>query len=39
MTYHIDIQIATQEPLPLSENELTNLAELALRDHQKADKG
>lgn len=34
MTYHIDIQNATEAPLPLTENELTNLAELALRDHQ-----
>jgi probable rRNA maturation factor len=34
MTYHIDIQNATEEMLPLSETKLTNLAELALRDHQ-----
>lgn len=34
MTYYIDIQNATDEPLPLTENELSNLAELALRDHQ-----
>lgn len=34
MTYHIDIQNATDEPLPLSENELTQLACIALRDHQ-----
>ena len=35
MTYHIDIQVATNESLPLNENELTQLASLALRDHQK----
>lgn len=34
MTYHIDIQNATEEALPVSETELTHLAELALRDHQ-----
>lgn len=34
MTYYIDIQNATEEPLPLTENELSNLAERALRDHQ-----
>ena len=33
MTYHIDIQNATESPLPLTEHELTQLAELALRDH------
>lgn len=35
MTYHIDIQNATNEPLPLSENEITMLASLALKDHKK----
>lgn len=35
MTYHIDIQNATEEDLPLTNDELTNLAELALRDQRK----
>ena len=34
MTYHIDIQNATENELPLTEIQLTSLAELALRDHQ-----
>lgn len=34
MTYHIDIQNVSDSPLPLTENELGKLAELALRDHQ-----
>lgn len=34
MTYHIDIQNASNEPVPLSDSELTNLASLTLRDHQ-----
>ena len=34
MTYYIDIQNATEEPLPLTEDELSSLAELALRDHK-----
>lgn len=34
MTYHIDIQNATNNPLPFTESDLTNLATLALRDHQ-----
>ncbi len=34
MTYYIDIQNVTEESLPLTEKELSNLAELALRDHQ-----
>lgn len=34
MTYHIDIQNATEEALPVSEEQLTQLASLALRDHQ-----
>ncbi|HHF7365305.1 TPA: rRNA maturation RNase YbeY [Legionella bozemanae] len=35
MSYYIDIQNATDEPLPVSEEELTHLASLALRDYQK----
>lgn len=35
MTYHIDIQNVTEKPLPLTDQALTNLAELALKDHQK----
>ena len=35
MTYHIDIQNASTNTIPLSDSELTLLAELALRDHQK----
>lgn len=34
MTYYIDIQNATDKPLPLSEEQLNNLASLALRDQQ-----
>ncbi|CEG56809.1 rRNA maturation RNase YbeY [Legionella fallonii] len=34
MTYHIDLQNATDTPLPLADGELISLAELALRDHQ-----
>lgn len=33
MNYHIDIQNAADTPLPLSEQELTHLAHLALRDN------
>lgn len=36
MTYYIDIQNATEHPLPVSEDTLTQLATLALRDHQTA---
>ncbi|KTC89040.1 rRNA maturation RNase YbeY [Fluoribacter dumoffii] len=35
MTYYIDIQNATEESLPVSEEELTRLATLALRDFRK----
>ncbi len=35
MSYYIDIQNATDESLPVSEDELTRLASLALRDYQK----
>lgn len=35
MSYYIDIQNATNEPLPVSEEALTRLASLALRDYQK----
>lgn len=35
MTYYIDIQNATEKPLPVSEQSLIKLASLALRDHQK----
>lgn len=35
MSYYIDIQNATNEPLPVSEEELARLASLALRDYQK----
>ncbi|HAT2058412.1 TPA: rRNA maturation RNase YbeY [Legionella pneumophila] len=35
MTYHIDIQNATGKLLPLSEDEITKLASLALRDHKQ----
>lgn len=34
MTYHIDIQHATQTPPPVNDDALTKLATLALRDHQ-----
>ncbi len=34
MTYYIDIQNATEHPLPYSEDELTQFAALALRDQQ-----
>lgn len=34
MTYYIDIQNATDEPLPLSEEQLNSLASLALKDQQ-----
>ncbi|RUR12300.1 rRNA maturation RNase YbeY [Legionella sp. km772] len=34
MTYYIDIQNATDNPLPISEDELTQLASLALKDQQ-----
>ncbi|KGP64431.1 rRNA maturation factor [Legionella norrlandica] len=33
MTYYVDIQNATEKPLSLSDNEITQLASLALRDH------
>lgn len=36
MTYYIDIQKATLKPLPVSEDRITKLATLALRDHQKS---
>ncbi|WP_454780873.1 rRNA maturation RNase YbeY [Legionella sp. WA2022007384] len=35
MTYYIDIQNATDESLPVSEDEIIHLASLALRDYQK----
>lgn len=35
MTYHIDIQNASDEALPLTDREITTLAALALRDYQK----
>ena len=35
MTYYIDIQNATDKTMPITDEELTRLAELALRDHQK----
>ncbi|QMT60426.1 rRNA maturation RNase YbeY [Legionella sp. PC997] len=35
MTYYIDIQNATDESLPISEDEIINWASLALRDYQK----
>lgn len=35
MNYYIDVQNATDESLPVSEDELTRLAHLALRDYQK----
>ncbi|WP_298622300.1 rRNA maturation RNase YbeY [uncultured Legionella sp.] len=35
MTYHIDIQNAAPNPIPLTDDDLTKLASLALRDHQK----
>lgn len=35
MTYYIDIQNASDKPLPLTNKELTDLAELALQDHQE----
>ncbi|MCW8407612.1 rRNA maturation RNase YbeY [Legionella sp. PATHC035] len=35
MSYYIDIQNATDESLPVSEDELMRLAHLALRDNQK----
>ena len=34
MTYNIEIQNATENPMPLSEDELIGLASLALRDHR-----
>ena len=34
MNYHIDVQNATDKPLPLTEDEITHLAALALRDHK-----
>jgi probable rRNA maturation factor len=35
MTYYVDIQNATESPLPLTEQELTQLAKLALKDNLK----
>lgn len=35
MTYYIDIQNATDEPLAMNEDQITRLASLALRDHKK----
>lgn len=35
MNYYIDIQNATGEPLPISDNQLTHLALLTLRDYKK----
>lgn len=35
MNYYIDIQNATDEPLPISEDQLTRLALLTLRDYKK----
>lgn len=35
MSYYIDIQNATDESLPISKEELTRLASLALRDYKK----
>ncbi|KTD53174.1 metal-dependent hydrolase [Legionella santicrucis] len=35
MNYYIDIQNATAESLPISEDQLTHLALLALRDYKK----
>ncbi|KTD73174.1 rRNA maturation RNase YbeY [Legionella tucsonensis] len=35
MSYYIDIQNATNEPLSVCDEELTRLASLALRDYQK----
>lgn len=35
MTYYIDIQNATDEALPISEDDITRLASLALRDHKQ----
>jgi probable rRNA maturation factor len=35
MTYYIDIQNATEKPLPLNHDSLVELASLALRDNQK----
>lgn len=34
MTYYIDIQNATKDPVPVNDEDLTKLASLALRDHQ-----
>jgi probable rRNA maturation factor len=34
MTYYIDIQNATDEPLPITEDYLTKLASLALKNYQ-----
>lgn len=35
MTYYIDIQNATKDPVPVNDSDLTKFASLALRDHQK----
>jgi probable rRNA maturation factor len=35
MTYYIDIQNATDEPLSMDEDQITRLASLALRDYKK----
>lgn len=35
MTYYIDIQNATDEPLAMDEDQITRLASLALRDYKK----
>ncbi|WP_428413772.1 rRNA maturation RNase YbeY [Legionella sp.] len=35
MTYYIDIQNATNEPLVMDEGQITRLASLALRDYKK----
>lgn len=35
MTYYIDIQTATKDPLPITESELIDLASLALRDYKQ----
>ena len=35
MTYHIDIQNATEEPLPLSEQQISDLAILVFSNKQK----
>lgn len=36
MTYYIDIQNATDEPLAMNEDEIIRLASLTLRDHKKS---